>query len=223
MKIVDLTGKRFGRLHVVEKDSTRENGKIKWLCKCDCGKTTSIRGTSLSNGTNRSCGCLQSEVRRTAHTKHGNNTKQYGPTAEYRAWRHMMSRCRNKNEPAFIWYGKRGIQVSDRWNDFSIFLQDMGKRPSTKHSIDRIDCNGNYEPGNCRWATMKEQQRNRRNNRILTVDRITASLVEHCERLGVRYATVHARLKAGMSEEVALQVGRIKRKPHALTIEALNP
>lgn len=133
-------------------------------------------------------------------------------TDEYRIWRHMRNRCENKNSPAYLWYGGRGIKICDQWLDFKKFIDDMGNRPSKKHSIDRIDVNGDYEPLNCRWATMKTQQRNRRNNVFYTYKGVTAPLAELCEIHGCKYKTVHMRLSKGASIELALTPGRIAHK-----------
>lgn len=130
-------------------------------------------------------------------------------TDEYRIWRHMRTRCENVNSPAYKSYGQRGIKVCDRWLDFKNFYEDMGPRPSKKHSMDRIDVNGDYEPSNCRWATMTTQQRNRTNNVIYTYQGVTASLAELCELNGCKYKTVHMRLSKGASIDLALTQGRI--------------
>lgn len=155
---------------------------------------------------------------------HGHARKS-GKTPEYVAWMKMRSRCNNANVPAYPEYGGRGIKVCARWDDFGKFLDDMGPRPSEDHSIDRIDPNGQYEPSNCRWASWKEQQRNRRNNLVVTFNGITATFAEHCERAGVPYKTAHKRLVDGASIEVAMSAGRVKRgtikPPLAVTLERL--
>ena len=117
-------------------------------------------------------------------------------TAEYFAWRSMLYRCRNSKDKKYYLYGGRGISVCERWageNGFDHFLSDMGPRPSGGYSLDRINTNGNYEPGNCRWATIYEQNRNRRNNRIVTVDGVSKTLAEWCSELGVPDTTVGTR------------------------------
>lgn len=150
-----------------------------------------------------------------------NRTHGMRDSDEYRIWRHMRSRCENERMPAFDRYGGRGIVVCERWLDFANFLADMGPRPTKGHSLDRIDVDGNYEPGNCRWATEHEQQRNRRDTRLVTFAGVTASLAEHCERLGLKYKTVHRRLVCGADIDTALQAGRVRRFSIKPKVDAL--
>lgn len=139
--------------------------------------------------------------------RHGHRRK--GKTSsEYSIWMKIRDRCLNPNTSAYGDYGGRGISIAPEWNSFERFFEDMGPRPSAAHSIDRIDNEKGYSPGNCRWATWKQQQRNRRDNRILTISGITATLAEHCERTGVKYKTAHMRLSKGASPEVAVSPGR---------------
>lgn len=140
--------------------------------------------------------------------RHG-SARNSRKTREYVTWVRMRDRCNNPNHPAYHNYGGRGIKVCQRWDLFENFLADMGERPSDG-TIDRIDTNGGYCPENCRWLDIRSQQRNRRNNRIITAFGVTATLVEHCERVGIKVPTAHNRLKLGASPEVALTPGRAK-------------
>lgn len=165
VKALDLVGQNFGRLSVLSRDGSR-NSKSTWKCRCSCGNVKIISSTGLMSGKSRSCGCLQKEEQSERITKsntvHGHNkagTGNQSPT--WNSWSSMKKRCNTKSHVSYPSYGGRGIKVCERWNDFGNFLADMGERPIGK-TLDRIDVNGNYEPGNCRWATLSEQQKNKR-------------------------------------------------------------
>jgi hypothetical protein len=166
-----------------------------WVCQCDCGNITTVRARLLRGHTN-SCGCLQKE----AATKHGLNN-----SSEVAIWRNMKYRCNNPNAANYHLYGGRGIKVCDRWLDsFTTFLEDVGRRPSKLHSLERIDNNGNYEPENVKWASKKEQARNRRDSRLITYKGITKTIIEYCEEYGMKHHQLLVRLNHGWSVEKAL-------------------
>ena len=153
---IDLTGKNFEFLTVIERSFEKNIvRRVSWRCVCKCGKETIVLGSNLKGGHVKSCGCLNYKPK---NLKHG---MRY--SSEYNSWRGMKKRCYQQSHKSFINYGGRGIKVCDRWlNSFENFYEDMGNKPSLKHSIDRIDVNGDYEPNNCRWATHSEQNLNKR-------------------------------------------------------------
>lgn len=167
-RIIDLSGRKYGRLIVLYIDGkTSYDGKLKWRCKCDCGREITTVGSRLKRNITRSCGCLNQdkEIRLSRGLKGDKNPNfLHGlrKTPEYKTWQNMLNRCRNEKSPDYKYYGGRGIVVCERWRSFKHFLEDMGKKPHPTYSIDRINNNGNYEPSNCRWATKKEQSINTR-------------------------------------------------------------
>lgn len=197
-KFADLSKKRFGKLIVLERDNSKD-GSIYWLCVCDCGSLKSIRGDHLKTGKIVSCGCYGKTHICVTSFKHG-KTK----TSTYRCWTAMRARCEKTYDPRWSRYGGRGIKVCDRWQDFSNFLEDMGERPSCEYSIERIDNDGHYEPGNCRWATKTEQARNRSTSRLETLNGETKTVAEWAEFYGMDHGLIRGRMWRGWSLEEAL-------------------
>lgn len=195
-----LPQSRYGRLSVIK------NAKGGWLCRCDCGAEKIVRAQALKTGATQSCGCYKAEVRHRPW-KHG---MTYKPI--YRLWVSMIDRCTRPNVPNFKSYGARGIKVCERWQTFENFYADMGDRPDGK-TLDRIDQNGNYELGNCRWATHKVQARNRRDNRLITMNGETKPLIAWCESFGLSPLTVSGRLRRGATLEAAFQPVAAGRRP----------
>ena len=203
----DLTGQKFGRLTAIsaEQDFRWGRNVLFWFCKCDCGGSKKVLAWSLSRGVTNSCGCLEQENRIT----HG----QTG-TSMYRIWSGIVQRCTNPKSKAYCWYGGRGIKICDRWLKFENFLFDMGDRPA-KHTIERINTNGDYEKDNCRWATMKEQARNTSRNIIVEFKGERRCLQDWAKFLGYSHETLRLRLIAGWSVDDAFTITPKKgnRKP----------
>lgn len=200
----DLNTMRFGRLTVVRYAGVTKK-KTYWVCACDCGKEKTIESYKLTIGETRSCGCLRTETTVKRSTKHGNAPKT-GPSGEYICWLSMKTRCEKEDSDKYHCYGGRGVRVCERWsNSFEAFLADMGPRPSLDYSLDRYPNNdGNYEPGNCRWATRFEQARNKRNTVNLTLEGQAMCLADWAKRIGIRRGTLRARINRGWTHEKAL-------------------
>lgn len=159
---LDLTGKQYGRLTAVRRVNLKHG--TGWECVCSCGNIKQVYTQNLRNGKTKSCGCYQSDhqsqVITERNTVHGHNVVG-NSTPTYRSWIAMRQRCNDQNSDNYPNYGGRGITICERWDNFLLFLEDMGERPPDT-SIDRIDVNGNYEKDNCRWATRSQQQKNKR-------------------------------------------------------------
>lgn len=189
--LLNLKGRTFGYLTALEPTSGRRTGAVDWKCICKCGKEMLVPSTYLTNSYVKSCGC----IRKDAQVTHGASHKGEW-TTEYAIWASIIQRCTNPKAPAYKNYGGRGIAVCERWRSYENFVLDMGNRPE-KLTIERIDNDKGYEPSNCRWATRSEQNRNRRNNRLLTFDGKTMCVAAWAEHTGIRAGKIISRLRRG--------------------------
>jgi hypothetical protein len=192
----DISKKQFGRLVAIE-----YSGRSSWRCMCDCGAVTTVATSNLTSGNTTSCGCALRESR----FSHGMSKHRM-----HSVWRSMRARCNNPNDPSYRNYGGRGVRVCERWADFASFIADMGMRPSG-YDIDRIDNDGNYEPGNCRWVTREVNLNNTRNNRNVTWKGETLSVAMWARRLGMNERTLSNRISRGWSMEQAMTAPRHAR------------
>lgn len=207
-KELPASGDRFGMAVIIDCEQRSKSGHIVARFKCDCGIESSTQLSSLRSGKTKSCGCY----RRQAKMTHG----MVG-TAEHGVWLQMNERCNNPKHKNFHNYGGRGIDVCDRWRGptgFQAFLDDMGHRPSKRHSIDRIDNDGGYGPKNCEWKTQREQCRNKRNNHMITINGETKALVAWADHYGINGALVCSRIHRGWSEYDALTFPNMKGKKY---------
>lgn len=199
----DLREEKFGRL--TPKMPQKRNGKYYWLCECDCGNKTFVSASNLSSGQVKSCGCLQREMA-SKRMMGVNKTHGMFGTRLYRIWSGMITRCENPNHPYYKRYGGRGIRICPEWreNNSRFFEWAKASGYSDGLTIDRIDNDGNYEPDNCRWIPMDEQQRNKSDNHFVKIGGLELSLIEWSELLNISYNTVLSRLRYGWNDFDAL-------------------
>lgn len=201
--LIDRTGEKYGRLTVIARSENIGKRRIvAWLCRCECGRPVIVTSSALETGNTRSCGCLVSDM--LAQNNRKRRTHGMKNTRVYVIWHSMHERCRVKSQTSYKRYGGRGITVCDRWSKFENFLADMGLPPSNKHQLDRIDPNGHYEPGNCRWATPRQQQNNRRNNVVLSWSGEQRTVTEWARYIGIGVSTLFERIRAGWPVEKVL-------------------
>lgn len=172
-KLSYKVGDRLSNWTVIALAPTIDSKGTRWLCRCACGTTKTLYQSSMKRGETKSCGCLRSKLTGDRNRKHGKSKLRV-----YGIWRAMINRCNNPKATGYERYGGRGIKVCDRWLELENFLADMGEPPSPQHSLDRINNDGNYEPENCQWKTIKEQNRNKKSNHLITIDGETKLLIE---------------------------------------------
>lgn len=201
--LLDLTGQRFGMLEVLTESDRRGRDRM-WLCKCDCGQETLAPTSALRSGNKKSCGCL-------LDGSFTNNKRLYN------VWNAMLQRCNNPNNIRYHRYGGRGISVCDEWSTFKPFLKwalESGYDESAGYgecTLDRIDIDGDYAPENCKWVTLKEQNRNTSTNHFIEIDSVKMTLAEASEVYGVNYNTLKTRLRSGWDVKKAVETPPLKR------------
>lgn len=208
---IDLRGQRFGRLTVIDLAERKDGHTSWWVCKCDCGNVKEVRRSCLIKGFTKSCGCYNSEKAREHGkqmlTKHG----WYG-TRVYNIWRQIVDRCENPKCSQYKNYGGRGIRICQEWRESPQAFCEWAMLNGCTNAltIDRINVNGNYEPSNCRWITMVEQQTNKRNNVNITYNGKTQCVAEWSRELGVRQSRLYERVKAGWTNPYEILFGKQK-------------
>lgn len=212
--VENISGQRFGRLKAISPAGKTATGHTLWKCRCACGTRVTVSLHALRRETRgcKSCGCLAREILIARNTTHG-----LSRTPEYLCWQSMIRRCERPDAHNYRYYGGRGIKVCQRWRkSFQAFLDDVGRRPSLHHTIDRIDKDGDYSPANCRWATRKQQARNKSKSRMIEVDGKSRTVTEWAEITGVSSYMIFKRLNRGWSPEDAVRrPARKTRRPNA--------
>jgi hypothetical protein len=202
----DMVGQSFGRLTVVSRAPNSLHGKSRFNCICECGRSTVVAGQCLRRSHTKSCGCWRVEMPSLAFTTHGMANK----CAEYRIWSHIKTRCLNPKNRAYPRYGGRGIRMCSAWRDsFAEFYKNMGQRPSTRHSIERVDNDGNYEPGNCVWALPVVQASNRSTVRLIEYQGVSGTMAWWSRSTGIPYMKLRRRLVDGWPIYRALEDARL--------------
>lgn len=179
---VDFTGQKFGKLVVLGMVKTPDGKRTACFTECECGKTKVVLPENLKKGSTSSCGCLRGKH----NIKHGKSN-----SSTYHSWVSMLQRCTNINDPNYEYYGKQGIAVCNEWYSFQKFLLDMGERPDNK-TLDRKNCSGNYEPSNCRWATITEQNNNKRTVAVIEHDGRSNTLSGWAKELNIKHDTLYS-------------------------------
>lgn len=202
--VIDMTGQHYGRYTVLEYIGQNKDHKAVWKCRCECGTIKNVSGKDLRSGNTKSCGCYNRDkaMQNPAlwKPKHGLSKHPL-----HQVWSDIKTRCYNKKDRSYKWYGARGIKLCDVWMDFKAFYEWSIKNGYENGlTLDRINPNGNYSPDNCRWVGMKIQQNNRRNNKMLNINGVSKTMSEWADEYDVNYRLVKSRIRAGWTPEKAL-------------------
>lgn len=213
MKCENLIGKTFGRWTVIGRVPTGKGNNNAWQCRCACGSIGLLTRTRLVQSKSRSCGCYKRDA-----TIKRNTTHNMKGTTEYSIWCNMKNRCYNKHDTSYKNYGGRGVQMCEQWRySFAAFFEDMGNRPSQKHSINRKDNNGNYTPDNCEWALPEVQANNTRHNLRISFNGTTKTLTQWAREMGLRREMIKGRIERGWPIDKLFNppsIGRWHKEPH---------
>jgi hypothetical protein len=205
--LIDISGQKFGRITAISHIPKTSF----WICKCECGKEKNIQGSDLRRGFTRSCGCWNSEVS-SAKATHGKSR-----TLEYAAWGKAKERCTKPSSKGWKYYGARGIKMHPEWiESFEKFIDYLGPKPGPHYTVDRIDNNGNYEPGNVRWATMETQSNNKRNNVTFYIGNKKWTIARAARHFNVCRSSLQRRIRSGQSPKEAIQILQKFRSKHHL-------
>lgn len=197
---IDITGWRSGLLTVLHPSPVRSKGNY-WTCRCECGNTIEVLSGNIRSEHTKSCGCLKKAIWLKARTSHDKSK-----LPEYKVWKGLRKRIHNPNDERYSSYGGRGLTVDPRWDaSFEVFLADMGRRPGSGYSVERLDNDKGYWPDNCRWATNKEQTNNRRSSRVLEYNGESRTLAQWAELTGIAQATLRRRIERGWGVKEAFE------------------
>lgn len=214
--IKDISGKTFGRLTAVRLTGGKSVHGMLWHCRCECGSAAIVVASRLITGHTRSCGCLSLEAaRKPKRVTHGHTrNKNKASASEYHIWSSMKQRCINTSNASYSRYGGRGIGFCQEWDAFESFYSDMGPRPSSQHSLDRVDSDKDYSKSNCRWATHLEQQNNRSGTRKIHLNGEVLTSSELSRRFNIPAATIRSRIDAGWAIEdvISRPVGKTGKR-----------
>ena len=210
MSKIDLTGQRFNKLTVIGEAGRAKNGSIIWACRCDCGTITSVRTTSLRNGATKSCGCFQKAQVKKSNLTHGMTQQKVNENRIpriYRTWANMKTRCNNPNTKYYNHWGGRGIKVCEEWAESfeAFFSWAMANGYQDDLQIDRIDNDGDYEPGNCRWVDSDQNANNKRSSLIIEYQGERHTAAEWARITGISQKAIYTRHKAGKSPKEILR------------------
>jgi hypothetical protein len=197
---INLTGQKFNRLEIIGY-AGRPKSRTLWFCRCDCGKIVKVAGDNLKNANSKSCGCYDIELKKSRHTHRESLSITGKASPEYTAYNLAKGRCNNPNLSNYHLYGGSGIKF--RFSSFEEFLEEVGRKPSPKHSLDRKNNNGHYERGNVRWATPKEQSRNKHNTPNITIKGVTKHLKDWTANI-THYNRALSRTHKGWCVECAI-------------------